>query len=167
MDIDDVLHSVVIEPGKYEVGVHIADVDYFVEEGSALDEEAAKRATTCYLVDSRIEMLPKRLSHDLSSLHSGVDRLAFSVIWQMDEAGRVLSSPTFEKTVIRSCASLTYEEAQQRIDDAANEDEVGVWLNVRSAFHSRFSTANLCCAGVAEPSPAKTSVEAHAQSADT
>ena len=80
MDIDDALHAIELAPGRFEVGVHIADVGYFVKEGSALNEEAAKRGTTCYLVDSRVEMLPKRLSQDLCSLHSGVDRLAFSVL---------------------------------------------------------------------------------------
>lgn len=123
MDIDDVLHAIEIAPGRYEVGVHIADVGYFVKEGSALDEEAQKRGTTCYLVDSRLEMLPKRLSHDLCSLHEGVDRLAFSVLWEMDEGAHVLSPPRFEKTIIRSAASLTYGEAQRRIDDTTNDDE--------------------------------------------
>ena len=64
-----------------------------------------------------VEMLPRRLSQDLCSLHSGVDRLAFSVFWEMDAAANVLGAPRFAKTVIRSAASLTYAEAQARIDE--------------------------------------------------
>ena len=82
-DIDDALHARLLPGGLVEVGVHIADVTYFVPAGSALDKEAAARATTVYLVDRRIDMLPGLLGTNLCSLKSNVDRLAFSVVWRM------------------------------------------------------------------------------------
>jgi len=143
MDIDDVLHAVELSPGRYEVGVHIADVGYFIKEGSALDKEAARRATTCYLVDSRVEMLPKLLSQDLCSLHSNVDRLAFSVFWEMDEGANVVKPPRFERTVIRSVASLTYADAQSIIDDKSKDDEVAQGLRRLSRLAKRLRKKRL------------------------
>lgn len=69
--------------GRYQVGVHIADVGHFIKAGTAIDREAASRATTVYLVNRRIDMVPKRLGEDLCSLHEKVDRLAFSCIWEV------------------------------------------------------------------------------------
>lgn len=93
--------------GHYEVGVHIADVSHFVKPDTAIDKEAAHRCTTVYLVDRRTDMLPKLLTENLCSLVSKVDRLAFSVIWTMDENAKILAV-RYGKSVIRSVASLHY-----------------------------------------------------------
>ncbi|KAI9018441.1 hypothetical protein DFJ74DRAFT_699635 [Hyaloraphidium curvatum] len=122
-DIDDALHCRELASGLFEVGVHIADVGYFVRTGTAMDEEASRRGTTVYLVDKRIDMLPTLLGSNLCSLRSDVDRLAFSCIWEMTESGEVLST-RYAKSVIRSRASLTYEEAQARIDDDRKKDPI-------------------------------------------
>ena len=84
-DIDDALHCTFSADGrKVSVGVHIADVGHFVQPGTALDAEAARRGTTVYLVDRRLDMLPKPLTEDICSLNGGVVRLAFSVMWEFD-----------------------------------------------------------------------------------
>ena len=82
-DIDDALHCRLLPNNNLEIGVHIADVTYFVRPGTAIDKEAAHRCTTVYLVDRRTDMLPKLLTENLCSLKSNVDRLAFSVIWEI------------------------------------------------------------------------------------
>ena len=86
-DLDDALHCVRNADGTFEVGVHIADVSYFVRPGSALDEEACSRSTSVYLVQRVIPMLPRLLCEDLCSLNPGVPRLAFSVIMQLTPDG--------------------------------------------------------------------------------
>jgi len=90
--------------------VHIADVGHFIKAGTPIDLEAAARGTTVYLVNRRIDMVPKRLGEDLCSLHEKVDRLAFSAIWLMDEKATVLKT-SFRKSVICSEAALSYEQA--------------------------------------------------------
>lgn len=90
--------------GTYEVGVHIADVSHFLDQGTALDEEASLRATSTYLVQRVIPMLPSLLCEELCSLNPGVDRLAFSVLWRMNADGELLPGcePFFCRSVIRS-----------------------------------------------------------------
>ena len=88
-DIDDALHVVPLPGGNFELGVHIADVTHFLLPGTAMDGEAAARATTVYLVQRRIDMLPKPLTEDICSLRAGVDRLAFSVIWEVTPEAEV------------------------------------------------------------------------------
>lgn len=83
-DIDDALHCRILPNGNYEVGVHIADVTHFVRAGTEIDKEAARRCTTVYLVDKRTDMLPGLLTESLCSIVGGVERLAFSVIWELD-----------------------------------------------------------------------------------
>lgn len=80
-----------MENGNFEVGIHIADVTYFVKSGSCLDIEAQNRCTTVYLEDRRTDMLPKLLTETLCSLVSGVDKLAFSVIVEIDNNGNTLN----------------------------------------------------------------------------
>lgn len=121
-DIDDALHCKTLENGNLEIGVHIADVTHFVLEGSPLDEEAALRGTTVYLVDRRIEMLPKLLTNNLCSLISDVDRYAYSVLWEVTKEGEIVDVD-FCKSVIRSRHSLTYEMAQNIIDDKNRNDQ--------------------------------------------
>jgi exosome complex exonuclease DIS3/RRP44 len=122
-DIDDALHSRILPNGNIEVGVHIADVTHFIRPETALDKEAASRATTVYLVDKRIDMVPELLSSNLCSLRGNVERFAFSCVWEVDENANVLKTK-FHKSVIESKAALTYEEAQIIIDDKNKNDDV-------------------------------------------
>ncbi|KAJ2702447.1 exosome catalytic subunit dis3 [Coemansia sp. IMI 203386] len=122
-DIDDALHAFELPNGNYQVGVHIADVTNFVKPNTAMDKEAAHRSTTVYLVDRRIDMLPELLGTNLCSLMSNVDRLAFSCIWEMDQEANIVNVK-FHKSVIHSKASLTYEQAQDRIDDPNMNDTI-------------------------------------------
>ncbi|XP_009359619.1 exosome complex exonuclease RRP44 homolog A [Pyrus x bretschneideri] len=116
-DIDDALHCTALPNGNYEVGVHIADVTNFVHSGTPLDDEASQRGTSVYLVERRIDMLPKPLTEDICSLRADVDRLAFSVIWEMTAEAEIIST-RYTKSVIKSCAALSYIEAQARMDDS-------------------------------------------------
>ncbi|XP_009369787.2 exosome complex exonuclease RRP44 homolog A [Pyrus x bretschneideri] len=116
-DIDDALHCTALPNGNYEVGVHIADVTNFVHSGTPLDDEASQRGTSVYLVERRIDMLPKPLTEDICSLRADVERLAFSVIWDMTAEAEIISA-RYTKSVIKSCAALSYIEAQARMDDS-------------------------------------------------
>lgn len=122
-DIDDALHCRELENGNYEVGVHIADVSHFIRPGNALDKEAALRATTVYLVDKRIDMVPELLSSNLCSLRGNEERFAFSCIWELTKDATIVNTK-FHKSVICSKAALTYGEAQARIDDKTLNDDV-------------------------------------------
>ena len=123
VDIDDALHARKLPNGNYEVGVHIADVSHFVKPNNAMDKEASQRGTTVYLVDKRIDMLPMLLGTDLCSLKPYVERYAFSVIWEVNENADIINSQ-FTKSVIRSREAFSYEQAQLRIDDASQQDEL-------------------------------------------
>ena len=118
-DIDDALSCESLPNGNFRVGVHIADVGFFVAPGSAIDLEAAERCTTVYLVEKRTDMLPSLLTANLCSLREKVDRLTFSVLWEMTPEG-VIVDTQFAKAVIRSEAALTYAAAQARIDDLSD-----------------------------------------------
>ncbi|KAM9454993.1 exosome complex exonuclease RRP44 [Clarias gariepinus] len=122
-DIDDALHCRKLDNGNLEVGVHIADVSHFIRPGNALDQEAASRGTTVYLCGKRIDMVPELLSSNLCSLRSNVERLAFSCIWEMNHNAEIINT-RFTKSVINSKASLTYAEAQMRIDDSNMNDDI-------------------------------------------
>lgn len=114
-DFDDALSIRKMKNGHYEIGVHIADVSHYVRPGSLLEEEAYKRATSVYLVDRTVPMLPEKLSNGLCSLNPHVDRLAFAAIFEMDETGKV-HKQSFGRTVIHSNRRFSYEEAQERIE---------------------------------------------------
>lgn len=114
-DLDDALSCRPLPDGSFEVGVHIADVSYFVPEGSELDQMAAERATSVYLVQKVIPMLPRLLCEELCSLNPMSDKLTFSVIWTLNAQGKILSE-WFGRTVIRSCAKLSYTHAQSMIE---------------------------------------------------
>ena len=114
-DFDDALSIRPIKPGLWEVGVHIADVTHYVKEGSVIDKEAEKRATSVYLVDRTIPMLPERLCNFICSLRPDEEKLAFSVIFDMNEKGEVKDSRIVH-TVIKSNRRFTYEEAQKVIE---------------------------------------------------
>lgn len=118
-DIDDALHCIELENGNWQVGVHIADVTHFVAANSPLDVEAARRSTSTYLVDRRLDMLPGLLTTQLCSLRAKEDHFAFSVLWEMTPTGSIVTVD-FCKSVIHSIAALTYDEAQLMIDDVNN-----------------------------------------------
>ncbi|CAJ0584354.1 unnamed protein product, partial [Mesorhabditis spiculigera] len=120
-DIDDALHCREIGNNLYEVGVHIADVTHFVRPGTAIDSEAADRCTTVYFSDRRIDMLPELLSSNLCSLRGGEERYTFSVIWQMTGDATIVSAK-YHKSLIKSSAALTYEKAQEMIDNPKLDD---------------------------------------------
>ena len=128
-DIDDALHCHEMDNGLLECGVHIADVGYYVESDSALDKEALKRGTSVYLVDRRIDMLPNLLSTDMCSLVANRDRLAFSVIWEMEidkeNLKYSIKNVRFHRSIICSKAALAYKEAQKIIDDKNNNTLIG------------------------------------------
>lgn len=114
-DFDDAISIRKIREGLWEVGVHIADVSYYVTEGGIIDREAYKRATSVYLVDRTVPMLPEKLCNDLCSLRQDEDKLAYSVIFTMDSAAEVRSS-RIVRTVIRSNRRFAYEEVQAIIE---------------------------------------------------
>ena len=114
-DFDDALSIRTLKPGLWEVGVHIADVSHYVKEGSIIDKESAKRATSVYLVDRTIPMLPERLCNFICSLRPDEEKLAYSVIFEMNEKAEV-KNYRIRHTVIKSNRRFTYEEAQQIIE---------------------------------------------------
>ena len=124
-DIDDALSCEKLSNGNFRVGVHIADVTHFVHPGTAIDLEASERCTTVYLVEKRTDMLPGLLTADLCSLREKVDRLCFSVIWEMTPEGEIVGTE-FHKAIIRSRASLTYAAAQNMIEDLSDVSDLTV-----------------------------------------
>lgn len=114
-DFDDALSFTVLEDGTYQVGVHIADVSHYVRPGSKVDDEAYEKATSVYLVDRVIPMLPEELCNDLCSLRPNEDKLCMSVIFTVNEQAEVIKYKIC-RTVIRSRYRLNYEEAQDIID---------------------------------------------------
>ncbi|SEN94192.1 ribonuclease R [Mucilaginibacter gossypiicola] len=114
-DFDDALSYRVLENGNYEVGVHIADVSHYIIPDSALDKEALDRATSVYLVDRVIPMLPERLSNGLCSLRPKEEKLCFSAVFEMDENANIITE-WYGKTIIYSDRRFTYEEVQEVIE---------------------------------------------------
>ncbi len=119
-DFDDALSIRTIGEGRWEVGVHIADVTHYVQYKTILEKEARKRATSVYLVDRTIPMLPERLSNGICSLRPDEDKLTFSVIFTLDSEAKVLDY-RIRPTVIRSNRRFTYEEAQEIIEQKRGE----------------------------------------------
>lgn len=114
-DFDDAVSIRKLENGNYEIGVHIADVTHYVHTNSQLENEAQERATSVYLVDRTIPMLPERLSNELCSLRPNEDKLTFSAVFEMDDNAHI-KKEWFGKTIIHSDRRFTYEEAQERIE---------------------------------------------------
>lgn len=119
-DFDDALSARRLENGNWEVGVHIADVTYYVKPDGVIDREAQHRATSVYLVDRTIPMLPERLCNQLCSLRPDEDKLCFSAIFELDANAEVKKS-RIARTVIRSDRRFAYEEAQQVIETGEGE----------------------------------------------
>ncbi|MCL6523080.1 MAG: ribonuclease R [Thermoflavifilum sp.] len=120
-DFDDALSFKMLKNGLYEIGVHIADVSYYVLPGTALDEEAYRRATSVYLPDRVLPMLPEKISNELCSLRPHEDKLCFSVIFHVT-AHAEIKKHWIGKTVIRSDRRFTYEEVQEIIEAHAAEE---------------------------------------------
>lgn len=114
-DFDDALSFQMLDNGNYEIGVHIADVSHYLKPGSALDDEAFERATSVYLVDRTIPMLPEKLSNDLCSLRPNEDKLTFSAVFEMNDKAQVINQ-WFGRTIINSDRRFSYEEAQESIE---------------------------------------------------
>ncbi len=123
-DFDDAISFKKLDNGHYEIGVHIADVSHYVRPNTRLEEEAYDRATSVYLVDRTIPMLPEKLSNGFCSLRPNEDKLTFSAVFEINDEGKIISQ-WMGKTVIHSQRRFTYEEAQERIEsgegDLANE----------------------------------------------
>lgn len=115
-DFDDAISFKDLGKEIYEIGIHIADVSYYVKEGSALDIDSYNRGTSVYLVDRTIPMLPEVLSNDLCSLKPDVDRLTFSIIFEINKDGKILKE-WIGKTIINSDKRFSYEEAQHSLDN--------------------------------------------------
>jgi len=114
-DFDDALSVRVLDDGKWEVGVHIADVTHYVKEDTIIDGEGEHRGTSVYLVDRVVPMLPERLSNNICSLNPGKDKLTFSAVFTMDKDAKI-SKRWFGRTVINSDQRFSYAEAQKIID---------------------------------------------------
>lgn len=126
-DFDDALSVQKLPNGNIEVGVHIADVSFFVRPGTAIDAEGRERATSVYLVDRTIPMLPEVLSNNLCSLNPNEDRLSVSAVFELDHQAGIVSK-WFGETVIHSDKRFTYEDAQAVLDQSEGE------------FHTELST---------------------------
>ena len=114
-DFDDALSFKVLENGNYEVGIHIADVSYYVKEGTILDDEAYDRATSIYLVDRVVPILPECLSNHACSLRPQEEKYTFSAMFEINATGKIYNQ-WFGRTVIYSDARFSYEEAQHIIE---------------------------------------------------
>lgn len=114
-DFDDAISLRKLENGHWEAGVHIADVSHYVTPGSAIDKEALSRGTSVYLVDRTIPMLPEKLCNNVCSLRPDVEKLTFSVVFEMDDDANIYNN-WIGKTIIKSCRRYTYEEVQAMIE---------------------------------------------------
>ena len=141
-DFDDALSIRPLKDGLWEVGVHIADVTHYVKEGSIIDKEAEKRATSVYLVDRTIPMLPERLCNFICSLRPNEEKLAFSAIFDITEKGEVRDSRIVH-TVIESDRRFTDEEAQQIIETKEGDfkDEILMLDTIAKALREKRFTA--------------------------
>jgi ribonuclease R len=119
-DFDDAISFKRLDNGHFEIGVHIADVSHYVQPGTKLDEDAFNRATSVYLVDRTIPMLPEKLSNGVCSLRPNEDKLTFSAVFEMNDQGQIISQ-WIGKTIIHSRRRFAYEEAQERIESGEGD----------------------------------------------
>ncbi len=119
-DFDDALSVRKLDNGRYEIGIHIADVSHYLKPDTILDKEAYNRATSVYLVDRVVPMLPEVLSNELCSLRPHEDKLTYSAVFEMDETGKVYKE-WYGRTVTHSDRRFTYEEAQEIIEGAEGD----------------------------------------------
>jgi ribonuclease R len=126
-DFDDALSLRQLENGNWEIGVHIADVTHYVKTGTLVEEEAKQRATSVYLVDRVVPMLPERLSNHICSLNPSEDKLTYSAVFEMNEKSEILNE-WFGRTIINSDRRFSYNEAQQVIDTGEGDMKEQVLL---------------------------------------
>ncbi|KAH9043000.1 RNB-domain-containing protein [Lactarius hengduanensis] len=162
-DIDDALHARRLPNGNIEAGVHIADVSHFVLPDNPMDAEAAARGTTVYLVDKRIDMLPALLGTNLCSLRPFVERLAFSVIWELTPEANI-ANVRFTKSVIASKCAFTYEEAQTRKDDTHQQDELTDSIRLLNTLAQKLKAGRMAAGALNLASP---EVKIHLDSAES
>jgi ribonuclease R/exosome complex exonuclease DIS3/RRP44 len=124
-DFDDALSFKKLENGNYEIGIHIADVSYYVHENNILDQEAYNRATSVYLVDRVVPMLPEILSNNVCSLRPNEEKLTFSAIFEIDQKAHVIKQ-WFGRTVILSDKRFTYDEAQEIIENTSEFKDINI-----------------------------------------
>jgi ribonuclease R len=130
-DFDDALSFKVLKNGNYEIGVHIADVSHYVEENTVLEDEAYQRATSVYLVDRVVPMLPEILSNNVCSLRPNEEKLTFSVVFEMNQKGDVINA-WYGRTVIYSDQRFTYDQAQQIITGESLHENDKLNLAIRT-----------------------------------
>ncbi|XP_044479170.1 DIS3-like exonuclease 2 [Mangifera indica] len=141
-DLDDALSIERLSDGIFRVGVHVADVSYFVLPDTALDMEAQLRSTSVYMFQYKIPMLPLLLTENLGSLNPGVDRLAFSIFWDLNSSGNVVDR-WIGYTIIRSCCKLSYENAQDIIDGKIDAESFNTSGNGLPQLYGNFEWANV------------------------
>jgi ribonuclease R/exosome complex exonuclease DIS3/RRP44 len=142
-DFDDALSFKVLENGNYEIGIHIADVSHFVKEGTILDDEAYERATSVYLVDRVVPMLPEVLSNGVCSLNPHEDKLCFSAVFEMDNNCKIYNE-WFGRTLIHSDQRFAYEEAQHIIETGKGEIPADISLSQKqTSIHPAIVEATL------------------------
>ncbi len=128
-DFDDAISYRRIDADRVEIGVHIADVAHYIEDGDPIDLEAAQRATSVYLVDRTIPMLPEKLSNNLCSLRPNEDRLAFAAVFELDNEAKIVSR-WFGRSIIHSRRRFTYEEAQEVLETGQGDhNEALLYVN--------------------------------------
>lgn len=164
VDIDDALHATPLPNGNFQVGVHIADVSNFVKPNNAMDTEASTRGTTVYLVDKRIDMLPMLLGTDLCSLKPYVERFAFSVVWEITKDADIVSAD-FTKSVIRSREAFSYEQAQLRIDDKSQKDDLTKGMRVLMSLSKKLKQKRMDAGALNLASP-EVRVQAESETSD-
>ena len=137
-DFDDAISLRKMDNGHWEVGVHIADVSYYVRLGSAIDQEALSRGTSVYLVDRTIPMLPEKLCNNVCSLRPDEEKLTFSVVVEMDDEANIFNH-WIGKTIIKSCRRYTYEEVQAMIDGGEGDykDEILVFNSLATKLREK------------------------------
>jgi DIS3-like exonuclease 2 len=135
-DLDDALSVRALPGGGYELGVHIADVAHFILPQCALDQEARVRSTSTYLTHKVVPMLPRLLCEELCSLNPGVERFAFSAVWELTDDGEVRTE-WFGRSIIRSCAKLDYAAAQRMIETTGTSAGAEEWAVEALPLHGR------------------------------
>jgi ribonuclease R len=137
-DFDDALSLQKLSNGNWEVGVHIADVSHYVTPNTAIEKEGYQRATSVYLVDRVVPMLPEKLSNNLCSLRPNEDKLTFSAVFELDEQSNIVNE-WFGKTIIHSNRRFSYEEAQERIETNTGDfaDEINTLNRLAKILQDR------------------------------
>lgn len=137
IDLDDALSVEIVSDDIFRIGVHIADVSYFIHPDTALDAEAQIRSTSVYMLQHKLSMLPPELSEGLCSLLPGVDRLTFSIIWDISPSGNIVGR-WIGRSIIRSCCKLSYDDVQGIIDKSFVLDQGNPCGSTSSKLHGQF-----------------------------